>query len=289
MKNFIVRLASWVLGVLFLIFIYFLISILLRYLFLDTVYKAPSLSPRETLDQEGVIRLPHILSELDIEILTNYGKTNKIIDAKRYIIQSPKIRRAITDLLGEEYVFQDYIFFIKKSQFHTCHRDYNGDFYNAGQRYPSYTILFYLTEMGNCLDVLPASHRSWNENYNWTDKTKSMKCSRGDAILFNANLVHNGSLNETTFSSKNMRIQMKLTHGDDQKTLDFYNNYNKVLDQDDSSPLVLKQMQKHVTCQFPILSRYIKQYDRNTTTAETPVPITSVFSHLFPVLLTISE
>jgi hypothetical protein len=57
----------------------------------------------------------------------------------------------------------------------------------------------------------------------------------------------------------------------------------------------VKQLQKHVTCQFPVLGGYIKQYDTNVdkdtnkVMTNTNNSISSVFSHLFPVLLTISE
>ena len=279
----------WVFWTFIVIVLYFLVSMFARYWFINPVYVAPDISPKQQLEKEGVVCIPNLLSEVDIEILTRYGKENKILDAKRYIVESTKIRRLVVDMFGEDYAFQDYIFFIKKSQFHTCHRDYNGDLYNADQHFPSYTILFYLNDMGNCLDVLPASHLSMKDNYNWTDKTQTVRCTRGDAILFNANMVHNGSLNENS-ADKNMRIQMKLSHMDDSQTLNFYNNYNKVLNQDDKSPMIMKQLQKHVTCQFPVLSGYIKQYDTNVDKAtDTNTTIFSVFSHLFPVLLTISE
>jgi hypothetical protein len=291
MKRF-ATITLWVLLIFIVIVFYFLLSMLARYWFVNPIYVPPDISLKQQLEKEGVVRIPNLLSAVDIEMLTRYGKENKILDAKRHILQSPKIRRMVVDILGEDYAFQDYIFFIKKSQFHTCHRDYNGDLYNADQHFPSYTILFYLNDMGNCLDVLPASHLSMKDNYNWTDKTQTVQCSRGDAILFNANMVHNGSLNENN-ADKNMRIQMKLSHVEDRKTLDFYNNYNKVLDQNDKSPMIVKQLQKHVTCQFPVLGGYIKQYDTNvdkdTNKSATNNSISSVFAHLFPVLLTISE
>ena len=51
-----------------------------RYWFINPVYVAPDISPKQQLEREGVVRIPNLLSDLDIEILTRYGKENKIID-----------------------------------------------------------------------------------------------------------------------------------------------------------------------------------------------------------------
>ena len=186
-------------------------------------------------------------------------------------------------VLGKDYLFQDYIFLLKKSQFHTCHRDYNGDLFNPEQKHPSYTIIFYLTNMGKCLDVLPESHLSMDHNYNLTDYTQTISCKKGDAILFNANLVHNGSLSDT---DNNARIQMKISHKSDLETLDFYNDYNKVLDTADTSPTIYKLAQKHITCQFPVISHLAKQFDNNKSDKE-PSPFSEFFSQFFAKLETV--
>jgi ectoine hydroxylase-related dioxygenase (phytanoyl-CoA dioxygenase family) len=153
---------------------------------------------------------------------------------------------------------------IKKSQFHTCHRDYNGDFFNEGQKHPSYTIIIYLEDMKKCLDIIPKSHvQKGSYNFNLTDYTQTVTCKNRDAFLFNANLVHNGSINEY---ENHMRIQMKISHKDDQKTLYFYNDYNKMLTEENHSPAFFQYAQKHASCQFPFVGEVLKKYDHNDGT-----------------------
>ena len=62
-------------------------------------------------------------------------------------MNNKKINKLIKKYTNNEYIFQDYVFIIKRSSIHTCHRDSNGDFFNADQKYPSYTILFFLEDI----------------------------------------------------------------------------------------------------------------------------------------------
>jgi|UniRef100_A0A6C0H1Q4 hypothetical protein len=277
---------SIVIQLIVILFVIMLFSILYRWVTVQSTYTS-SLPYKTQLEKHGVVLIHNVLSKQDIENLKKYASNDNIIDAKKYIVNSYPIKSIINNLLGKDYIFQDYIFLIKRSQFHTCHRDYNGDLYNETQKHPSYTILFYLDEMEKCLDVLPQSHLTREHDYNLTDYTQTVYCRAGDAILFNANLVHNGSLNE---DDKHMRIQMKVSHRSDLKTLGFYNKYNKILNVDSNDTMIFKRLQKHVTCQFPILSNYIKQYDKNNADNNTQNESTSsFFSSLFPKLKTVVE
>lgn len=259
-----------------LLVILLILSIGIRY-FVDPLY-----TPVD-LQREGVVLIPDLLSNHDLQVLQQSIDRDDVLDTKKYIMTSPSIRAKMDELLGKDYVFQDYIFLIKRSQFHTCHRDYNGDLYNADQKKPSYTILFYVTDMGKCLDVIPESHLSMKHNVNWTDYTKSIPCKKGDAILFNANMVHNGSLNETD----NTRIQMKLTHSSDLEALQFYNNYNKVMDSPSTHSMMYKRAQKHFSCQFPILSNFFKQFDNNKPSTDQHTGLSALLSSFSAPLRTV--
>ena len=164
--------------------------------------------------------------------------------------------------MGKDYVYQDYIWIIQKSTVHTCHRDNNGDFFNKGQKYPSYTMLVYLENMDKCLGVMPKSHKGMYENsVNITDTVENILCNKGDVIIFNANLVHVGTMNSR---DDNLRIQLKLTHKDDVEILQYYQDFNKVLNQDNTLPWALKRAQKRVTCMFPGLSNLTQQENIRT-------------------------
>lgn len=252
------------------------ISILLRIHVLNNPYRINTkLSPRERLNQDGVVLLNDFLSIENIRQIKNFIKNDEIIKAKQHIIESH--REPIQNILGKDYEFNDYIFLIKKSQFHTCHRDYNGDFFNQEQQFPSYTIIIYLEDMGKCLDVIHKSHSNKGEfDFNITDYSQTIQCKHGDAILFNSNLIHNGSLND---NENHARIQMKISHKRDMKVLDFYNQYNKVLNSENNTPVAIKHIQKHVSCQFPFVSSYLKQYDNNKSNSSSSL-CSSLFANL---------
>lgn len=261
------------------------LTFLLRQYYLSSTPDINLLLSPQNLCENGIAIIPDFVSQTDIAAIKQYIETNDVVGAKKYIISAPTVQENIKNILGDGYEFNDYIFLIKKSQFHTCHRDYNGDFFNEGQKHPSYTIIIYLENMEKCLDVIPKSHIKKGEyNINFTDYTQSILCKGGDAILFNANLVHNGSLNER---ENNIRIQMKISHKHDQTVLHFYNNYNKILNAENNTPMAFKQIQKHVSCQFPILSEYLKQYDYNKN-KDGGGDSSSFFSQFFAKLETVT-
>jgi hypothetical protein len=265
-------------NILLIIIIFFIIvSVLLRIILM---LGSQSDKYKPNLQNDGVIIIPNFISDVEIQNIKTNINNNEINKAKQYIINSNNIQTKIAQLFGNDYEFHDYIFLIKKSQFHTCHRDYNGNFFNEGQQFPSYTIIIYLEDMHACLDVIPKSHKSKDAyNYNLTDYTKTLYCNHGDAILFDANLIHNGSLN---YNENSMRIQMKISNKADRKVLDFYNNYNKMLNAENNTPMAIKQIQKHVSCQFPAISYFIKQYDFNKNkTVSADVDKLSIFANIF--------
>lgn len=157
--------------------------------------------------------------------------------------------------ISAKHQFQDYIWIIEKSAVHTCHRDNNGTFFNAGQKHPSYTMIVYLDQgMGQekCLGVIPRSHKSKYANaVNVFDQVRDIQCSTGDVIVFNANLIHVGTI---TGRDDNLRVQMKISHPDDLEALGYYQNFNKVLNKENQNSKMVRQIQRHVSCSVPFVS-----------------------------------
>jgi len=106
-----------------------------------------------TLEQDGFQTHTQVLSPTEIASLREMD--NKSV--KAYIQSHPRVLEII-ESLGPGYEFQDYVFILKKSSIHTCHRDANGDLFNEGQSHPSYTMLVFLEGSDNCLEVAPGSH-----------------------------------------------------------------------------------------------------------------------------------
>jgi hypothetical protein len=235
------------------IFIY-LFLLFIIYIVIYCIFNRDYINYKKTYDlkQDGCCIFKNILSSQEIEGLKMKCKNDNYKEVKYDLLNNTKLNNLINNKFGNDYQFQDYIWLIKKSSVHTCHRDNNGDFFNPNQKYPSYTMLIYLEDMEKCLGVIPKSHTNLNSyNVNLIDKVENMLCSKGDVILFNANLIHVGTINE---KNDNLRIQMKVTHKEDIHALSYYEDFNKVLNQDNTLPKGLIRFQKNISCMFPYIS-----------------------------------
>ena len=240
-----------------------LISLLLR-----LVKKTTFAKKNAKLHVNG-FQVSDCLSDSDVNYLKTMWDANENQQMKDFIHKHPKVLKHVQSLLGPSYVFQDYIFLIEKSKIHTCHRDNNSKAFNPKQKHPSYTILFYLEPMKRCLDVVDKSSKSQLGMF-LTDPTESVQCSPGNALLFDANLIHSGSMND---KENHRRIQMKLTHVDDLEAVSFYQEYNKKLDSENNNPDFVNKMQKHFSCQVPIISDMFKN--------DAVKPVEKIFSKIF--------
>lgn len=232
------------------------------------------------LKKDGVCILKNFISKSEIKHLKKDCEENKHKDAKDYIINNPNINTRIRSYTGSGYEFQDYIFIIKKSAIHTCHRDSNGDFFNEGQKHASYTLIIFLEDMEKCLGVVPKSHTNVNSfGINFSDPVVNLICNKGDAILFNANLIHVGALNH---KDNNLRIQLKITHEDDVDAIPYYNNYNKILNEENQLPFFVRKAQRKLSCLVPILSNLSqKEIQRTSSKGEQIGMFQQWFSYFF--------
>ena len=231
------------------------------------------------LQRDGVCIFKNVLKEDEINILKEKCKKKDYQFVKTYLINNIKLNELIKESAGENYQFQDYIWIIQKSSVHTCHRDNNGTFFNKGQKHASYTMLTYLEDMEKCLGVVPGSHTDPNSyNFNLTNPIINMLCNKGDVILFNANLIHVGTLNK---KDDNLRIQMKVTHKDDISVLDYYENFNKVLNEDNTIPKPLLYFQKNMSCLFPIVSDYTQSENIRTARGSVDGVDIGIFQKMF--------
>jgi hypothetical protein len=123
-------------------------------------------------------------------------------------------------------------------------------------------MLVYLENMEKCLGIIPKSHQSQYTNaVNITDNVTDIVCNAGDVIVFNANLIHVGTL---TNKDDNLRVQMKISHPDDLSVLGYYQNFNKVLNKENANPIAMRKMQRGFTCAFPFLSDLTQSENINT-------------------------
>jgi hypothetical protein len=152
----------------------------------------PEEEQESPLEKNGYQVLSNVFQENEISDLIHKTEKKEFQEIQKYIQNHPKLLQRLRECLPlreeeqvEKYQFQDYLWIIQKSVVHICHRDNNGDFFNEGQRYPSYTVLLYLEEMEPALGVFIGSHRDRYTNAVnlWTPIT-GLNCKKGDVIIF---------------------------------------------------------------------------------------------------------
>ena len=262
--------------------VFFIIILIILYIILYCVFSKDRIdyyNNEYNLKEDGFITFKNILSEEEIKDLLEKSQNNNYKYIKNYLIQNKKIESIYKNLLGDEYQYQDYIFVIKRSCIHTCHRDGNGDFFNKDQQNPSYTIIIYLEDMEKSLGVIPKSHMNVNSfNVNLTNPVINLSCKKGDIIIFNSNLLHIGTIND---NDDHFRIQMKLTHKDDIQAISFYENYNKILDEENKLPKSIRIFQRNISCMFPFVSNLGQNTIQTTTQDSNNNIIKKLYSYLF--------
>lgn len=247
------------------IVILLLLTILLFLFIGNLLLKREKIDPPEKkyrLKKDGFCIFKNVLNKNEIEVLKAncYNKDYKSV--QEYLLKNPKILNLVTTATNKDYRFQDYIWIIQKSAVHTCHRDNNGSFFNKNQRHPSYTMLVYLEDMEKCLGVIPESQQSPNSYFiNFSNSLVNLLCKSGDIILFNANLIHVGTINA---NENNLRIQLKVTHKNDIPYLMYYENFHKVLNKESSMPKPIREMQRELSCMFPGISDMTQSEGKRT-------------------------
>ena len=241
-----------------------LVTILFLWIFYQVFFSEDKIYSLKNYDlnKDGFFIYPSVLKNDEINKVTTYCKSGEYKKTKDYLLNHPGLNHIINSI-SPDYVFQDYIWIIQKSSVHTCHRDNNGDFFNEGQKHPSYTMLVYLEDMDKCLGVIPESHKDkYSYFFNLTGNLTNLLCKKGDVILFNANLIHVGTLTE---KHDNLRVQLKVTHKEDIEKIAYYQNFNKILNKDNELPFELRKAQRNISCMFPGISNLTQSENIRTS------------------------
>ena len=262
-------------------YIYLLLVVVIIVIsFIITQFQSSDSIKPYDLQKHGLCVIKNTLSIQEIEILKEICKNEDYKQVKDRIINHPKIIADIIQKTGQGFEFHDYIFILKKSAIHTCHRDANGSMFNDLSNL-SYTMILYLEDMDKCLGIIPQSHQNRNQPIYLPNSVQDVVCQKGDILLFDANIIHTGIILETP---DNLRIQMKISHKDDISKLSYYTNYNKIMNESNTMPIAVQRMQQTASCMFPIISDYTQTDVKNTTNYQTDSDIPfhqRVFSYLF--------
>lgn len=223
-----------------------LFVILLILVYRNFLYRGAK-NPR--VDVNG-FQLEDVFTENEVNLIREYAENNENKKAADYIKNSPKVNDIVVRLLGPDYVFPDYSLILKKSLLSSCHRDDNGSFTNKNSLYPSYTMMVFLKPMKNCLLVLDKSHTKKEPVY-VTQPPENIKCSPGQMLLFDSNLVHAGAFNDRI---DNTRVQLKLVHRDDIDNHPELKNYHKEINRDKNPTLFSRLFDQNLSCAVPYFS-----------------------------------
>lgn len=232
---------------LIMVLVYVVISVGGRWMFNTSLSRDHCLQ-NTSLTEDGYRLLQNVFRPVEIRWMQEQMGMGNSDGLKRFLFGHSGLHNALVHETNSEYEYQDYLLMIRKSQIHTCHRDYNGDLYHR-LKHPSYTFIIYLHGMNSCLDIVEQSHTRFRYLPFSTDPSKHVKCQVGDVLLFNSNLIHAGSL--INKHQNNPRIQMKWCHKDDRSLLPFYEQYFKLLDEENTNTSTFNHVTKHLSCQNP--------------------------------------
>jgi hypothetical protein len=234
-----------------------------------------SLDEFSNLQDDGYVIKHNIISGEDLNQIKNLWDKSEYKEIDNIIKNDTGIKNFVNlHIKSKDYKFMDYIMFLENSVVHTCHRDNNSHYFNNIK--PSYTIILYIDDMQNCLDVIPKSHKHRHGFYLY-DKTNTFLCKSGSIILFDSSLIHCGSIDS---NNHNRRIQLKISHKDDFRNLSFYENYHKIINKQNTNSEISKRIQKKISCTFPIVSDITQGSDKNYISGNIS-PIAKIFSSLF--------
>jgi hypothetical protein len=215
------------------------------------------LNTMSDINKHGYIVKHNIIGAGDVKDIQNNWDNKRYRDIFTSLKTNKNIRDFIEYHLSPDFILMDYVMFLSNSVLHTCHRDNNGMKFND-IKHKSYTVLIYIDDMKKCLDVTPGSHKHFGMYKD--DKTETFMCKPGSIILFDADLVHSGSLSD---NKDNRRIQLKVCHKEDEQKLKFYDNYHKILDKPNVNSAFSKKIQKQLTCAYPLFSDLTQGNNKN--------------------------
>lgn len=259
--------------------VYIMLIYIILFLCIVSVFqiftKRDSLREFSNLQDDGYVIKHNIISDEILNTISRHWDRSEFIEIDNLIKNNQDIKRFVyNNIPSKEYEFMDYIMFLENTILHTCHRDNNSHHFNNINR--SYTVIIYIDDMKNCLDVIPKSQNNKLGLYLY-DTTNTFLCKEGSVILFDSSLVHCGSMDS---NRSNRRIQLKVSHKSDLENLSFYQNYHKIVNKYNTNSAISKRIQKHISCQFPIISDMTQGKDKSYISGNLSY-LTQVFSKLF--------
>jgi hypothetical protein len=226
--------------------IYFFLLILILFWILSIIeYKIDY----QGLEKSGYLIKNNLLTESEVHYLLHYWNNKDYTSIKYFFKNNINMENTVTEIFGNDYILLDYTYIIEDSSIHTFHRDYTScKQYNKLDNI-SYTMIIYLDSPDYGLDVIPESHNNIQSVY-MMNSAISIRCDSGSAIIFDANLLHSGTL-KVGQPSRHC-IQFKIVHKDDISKIPHLLGQHVLNNRQNDKSYTLKQIERYLTQHFPI-------------------------------------
>lgn len=193
----------------------------------------------------GYVILKNMLGGDDIKYILELWNRRDYSKIKSIFMNNQDIQKR----LPPGYVLLNYSYIIEDSSIHTYHRDYTSSKNYNLLEHPSYTLMLYLDEEDNGLNVIPGSHLDGAWFY-IMDKSKKLKLDKGSALLFDADLLHAGSVIKR--DTKRHCIQFKVVHKDDVDKMLWLHDFHVLINKKNDTSAVQKKIEIFFTKHFPL-------------------------------------
>jgi hypothetical protein len=177
-----------------------------------------------------------------------------------------------------DYVLMKYAYLIENTTIHTYHRDYTSCKEYNNLDHTSYSIIVYLYGENNGLTYYKNSSTSKLPLYILPGYCKTYECRPGDAVLFDANVVHAGLLSENPNQERKC-IQFKLVHKDDVNKLPLLNENYVLINRPNYKSYKIRYLETVFTGVFPCILDFF-EYNIKTSFYEKKTWIQKLISKL---------
>lgn len=196
---------------------------------------------------------------------TSLENINKLWDSKSYnelvniILKKDSTLSNYCKATYPDYEFMNYAYLIENTTIHTYHRDYTSCKEYNNLDHTSYSIIVYLYGENNGLTYYKNSSTSKLPLYILPGYCKTYECRPGDAVLFDANVVHAGLLSENPNQERKC-IQFKLVHKDDVNKLPLLNENYVLINKPNNKSYKVRYLETVFTGMFPCVLDFFEYH-----------------------------
>lgn len=210
------------------------------------------------MSEDGYFKTDMIFSYFDVNYFRYLFVYKKFDEIKKYIFTT-KYTRFLENIKAvlhynkvkdfNNYILVDYSYIINNSSISTYHRDYTSSKQYNNLNFTSYTMILYLDNTN--LNIIPDSHLEKFPIY-LIDNSRQIKFNPGEAIIFDADLLHSGEISKT--NEQRRCIQFKIVHKDDIENVKHLINYHNVNENKNNNNYYLKLLYNNISRMIPFVS-----------------------------------